>query len=77
MRKCYRKECSEDCDKYKPYYCIKFMNKEQLLLKQQIKDSNICDCGAKMVKARFQGKVIKLCTRCQRQLKKIRRELVG
>lgn len=62
--KCYRTNCKEECNEIKSLYCIFKLTKEQQKLIAKIKHNYCPECGTKLVKARYRGKRIRLCTEC-------------
>gem|GEM_PF-5257107 len=75
VRKCYRVNCWETCDSLKPYYCIYYLSRKQHLLKKQL--GNYCECGAKLVKVRYNGKPRRICFACERGVEAIRKDVTG
>lgn len=71
---CYNFECKEECSSMKEKYCIFRINKQQYELKKRL--NSVCkDCGGRLVKAKYKGRYIKLCTNCGKGLERKFRRL--
>lgn len=68
--KCYNLNCKErkECNRFKKMHCIFKITQRQKELVARISKGNCNDCGMKTVKARYKGRVARLCTGCGRVL---------
>ncbi len=71
---CYRQGCKEACDTIKIKYCLWRLSEKQFLLKLQIGDSKICDCGCVMPLVKHNGIKKRICFSCRNGLRQERRD---
>lgn len=75
--KCYRKDCKEECDDLKIKYCILKISEKEHQLHMNIHKGSVCEeCGELLIKAKYKGKGIKLCTRCGQGLERKYRKCI-
>ncbi len=61
--KCYRTNCKEECNELKKLYCIFKLNKKQQRFIAKL-EGYCKECGTKLIKAKYKGEYIDLCTSC-------------
>ena len=60
---CYRTNCK--CDDIKKMYCLFRLSKVQQEVIAKIRKHKYCDkCGNQLIKAKYKGRYINLCTEC-------------
>ncbi len=64
---CYNFKCDEDdCGDFEKASCLKFRNKEAYKTYMDINEGEVCpNCSCRVIKAKRDGNVVKLCTNCK------------